>query len=287
MKNLFFSREKIVQTFETLQGLIDGIRADGKIKNEEVIALKSWVKAHNYLEMRRPFNDIINIVKTAVSDHVLSEDEILDIKYVCKKFLDTYGGSKMGHLHGFASGIASDGELNEVEWKSLAKWIHTYDYLRGSWPYDEINALVHKHRSTLDLSSEEKEIIIYYFNDFCGLNKNSSLTHPLNEPNKPITGICAVCPDIEVYERTFCLTGESKKYSRDEITDKIFECGGIYKNDMSNLIDYLVVCSEGSPMWIYSCYGRKVEKAIAMRKAGHPIQIIHEFDLLDALEDAA
>nr|WP_295899665.1 BRCT domain-containing protein [uncultured Bdellovibrio sp.] len=287
MSKLFLSTEKIVQTFETLKGLVDGISADKIIKDSEVKSLKMWLNNHAYLEKRRPFNEVINIVKDAIADHKLTEDELSDIRYVCTNFLKSYDSSGIGHLQGLASGISSDGELNEIEWSALTKWLGEHPYLKGSWPYDEINVLVTKHREANALSDEERNIVIHYFNDFCGFNKNAALTHPLNEPNKAITGICAICPDVDIFEKVFCLTGESKKYSRDELTDKIFECGGIYKNGMSTLVDYLVICSEGSPMWIYSCYGRKVERAIEMRKQGHHIQIIHEFDLLDALEDAA
>ncbi len=284
---LFLSQQKIQQTFETLLGLIDGICADNTIKSSEINALKSWVEMHEYLKYRSPFNEIIKIVKPAITDGILTNEEIKDIRYVCVNVLKNYNAFDIGRLHGLASGIASDGDLNELEWNTLKIWLRESSYLKGSWPYDEINTLVTKHQRAEALSIQEKEIVIYYFNDFCGLNKNLSLTHPLNEPNMPITGICAICPEVEVFEKVFCLTGESRKYPRKEIADKIIEYGGSYKNDVSGLVDYLVVCSEGSPMWIYSCYGRKVEAAIAMRKEGHRIQIIHEFDLWDYFEDVA
>ncbi|HPN82790.1 MAG TPA: NAD-dependent DNA ligase, partial [Spirochaetota bacterium] len=47
--------------------------------------------------------------------------------------------------------------------------------------------------------------------------------------------------------------------------------------------DYLVVGSGGSPYWAFSCYGRKVERAMNLRRDGHPVSIVHESDFWDAL----
>ncbi|GMA55471.1 hypothetical protein GCM10025857_68280 [Alicyclobacillus contaminans] len=47
--------------------------------------------------------------------------------------------------------------------------------------------------------------------------------------------------------------------------------------------DYLVVGDQGNPCWAFSCYGRKVEKAVKLRKQGRRILIIHEVDFWDAL----
>ena len=287
MRNLFISNEKINQTFGTLDGLIAGIKADQIIKESEAKALRSWLEDHHYLSSRQPFCEIISIVKDALSDNILTHDEIEDIRFVCANFLNNYGGAPIGNLLGLVGGIAADSELNEQEWTTLKTWLKSNSYLKGSWPYDEIECLTTKHYSTSELTPEESRIIITYFADFCGFNKNRSLTHPLNEPGKAITGICAVCPDIEIEGKVFSITGRSKKYLRKEISDRIHAHKGYFKNTISGLTDYLVVCTDGSPMWIYSCYGRKVETAVTMRKEGHRIQIIHEFDLWDYFEEVA
>ncbi len=50
-------------------------------------------------------------------------------------------------------------------------------------------------------------------------------------------------------------------------------------------MNHLVVGGDGNPCCSYACYGRKVEKAIELRKTGAEIVIVHEFDLHDAIED--
>ena len=52
---------------------------------------------------------------------------------------------------------------------------------------------------------------------------------------------------------------------------------------MTQKTDYLIVGNEGNPCWAFSCYGRKVEKAVELRKKGSNIQIINEDDFWNAL----
>jgi len=293
MKNFYLSKAKILQTFETLKGLIDGISSDKKILPKEIEALRHWINEHDHVRSRPPFDVIIKTIKSALEDNIITDSELKDIRFVCDKVLSTFdldtkrGTAQIQRLHGIASGIAADGEINPDEWAYLSKWIEDNSALKGSWPYDEIEALTTKHLNSQELSQVEREVVLHYLNDFCGFNGNSALSHPLNEPGKAITGICAVCPDIEFSDKTFCLTGESKKYPRKKIIDLISSHGGRYKDDMSKLVDYLIVGAEGSSMWSYSCYGRKVEAAVNLRKQGHHVLIIHEFDFWDSLEDAA
>ncbi len=49
--------------------------------------------------------------------------------------------------------------------------------------------------------------------------------------------------------------------------------------------DYLIVGNAGNPCWAYSCYGRKIEQAVDLRKAGGKIKIVNEIDFWDVLED--
>lgn len=293
MDKFYLSTTKILQSFETLSGLIEGISADKKIMPTEVEALRYWVRTHDQVSSRPPFDEIIRTIKSALRDNVITECDLQDIQFICHRVLSSFnldakpGTAQIQRLHGIASGISSDGEIHPDEWTYLSNWIEENASLKGSWPYDEIEALTVKHFDSQELSQDERGIILHYLNDFCGFNGNSALTHPLNEPSKAITGICAVCPEVTFENKTFCFTGDSKKYSRQEIIEKIQSKGGLYKDQMSKLVDYLIVGADGSPMWAYSCYGRKVEAAVNLRKRGHRVLIVHESDFWDSFQDAA
>lgn len=49
-------------------------------------------------------------------------------------------------------------------------------------------------------------------------------------------------------------------------------------NNVIQKTDFLIVGSDGDPCWAFSCYGRKVEKAVNLRKNGLPIISLHEND---------
>ncbi|WP_026974233.1 BRCT domain-containing protein, partial [Alicyclobacillus contaminans] len=70
---------------------------------------------------------------------------------------------------------------------------------------------------------------------------------------------------------------------RADIQKVVIEHGGRFSNSVTVDTDYLVVGDQGNPCWAFSCYGRKVEKAVKLRKQGRRILIIHEVDFWDAL----
>jgi hypothetical protein len=48
-------------------------------------------------------------------------------------------------------------------------------------------------------------------------------------------------------------------------------------------LDYLIVGVGGNPCWAYSSYGRRIEKALELRRQGSKLLIVHESDFFIAL----
>jgi predicted SpoU family rRNA methylase len=99
-------------------------------------------------------------------------------------------------------------------------------------------------------------------------------------------GVCAVDPVINFEDNCFCCTGESEKATRKEIVNVIESLGGRFSKNITQNINYLVVGAAGNRAWAFSCYGRKVEEVMNLRRKGIKIQLIHEFDFWDAVEDS-
>lgn len=59
---------------------------------------------------------------------------------------------------------------------------------------------------------------------------------------------------------------------------------GIFNDNVVKTTEYLLVGNEGNPCWAFSCYGRKVEKAMELRKKGVNILIVHEDDFWRVVE---
>jgi len=57
---------------------------------------------------------------------------------------------------------------------------------------------------------------------------------------------------------------------------QILERGGEPCPNPRQKLDYLVLGIMGSRDWAHSSFGRKIEKAMEYKKAGHPIAIVSE-----------
>jgi len=274
-----------------LCGMLEGLLADKIINDEETIALNNWFKHNKNLFLKEPFKAIYSNYNKIIMDGKIEKEEIEDLLWLCRNL--KRGGNiyneitiSFQFLHGLVAGIAADGRINEEEIKVLKKWCLDHEHLQGMWPFDEFYSL---SLSTLEdgiITNEEKEIIIYYFKEFLNLNGNTILKLPLNEINKPITGVCAICPEITFEGKKFVITGESNQISRKNLSKLIEDCSGEVQKFVTKETNYLIILSEGNTAWAYKAYGRKVEHALNLRKQGHKIILVHEGDLWDALRDA-
>ena len=137
---------------------------------------------------------------------------------------------------------------------------------------------------------EEQAFLRDFFEDFICYSRSTrnvqSCSSATPEQSTRLSGVCAVCPVIEFPERVFCFTGASVRARRSDIAGQIVSRRGVFKDSITQDIHYLVVGAGGNPCWAYSCYGRKVEQAVALRRVGHRLTIVHENDFWDAVEDA-
>ena len=129
-------------------------------------------------------------------------------------------------------------------------------------------------------------MLIAFMGDFIDCTESYNISQEEIDDLKKkynISGICSIQPDITFKDQVFCFTGKSSRASRKEISDVIMQAGGIFKDSVVKNTDFLIVGDEGNPCWAFSCYGRKVEKAIELRKSGSKIQIVHENDFWDCV----
>lgn len=85
--------------------------------------------------------------------------------------------------------------------------------------------------------------------------------------------------------KNFCLTGQFTTGTRAECEKKILEKGGIISKSVNLRLDYLIVGGERNDNWAHANYGRKIERALEIRrerKSGHP-HIVSESDWVKSL----
>lgn len=285
---LRFSNPSIIEKdLQTLCGIISGIKSDDLINDVELKEVQAWINAHKQYEDKQPYKEIIGLIRAAFVDNILTHDEAEDIQWFCNQYTHKSGyfdlvTSGIQRLVGIVKGISIDNEINQIEIEYLDKWLEENDYLKNTWPYDELYNLITNIIRDQIITKEEHEELLSFCKTISG-NHNDDSNSEIVAVLK--TGFCQIDPNITIQESTFCITGVSKKYKRKHIAEKIELFGGFVVDNVSSKLNYLVVCDEKNSCWAFTCYGRKIEEAIKHRKEGAKLVIIHEYDLYDTLED--
>lgn len=291
----YTSRSEIEKALNTLKGILEGIIIDDETNYIELDELAAWSDTNSFRSSRKPFTELIPLINESIADNILTKDEITDILWVCNKFLkdNTYYDHitmTLQKLHGILHEILADNIISESEIVKLKEWISTNDYLEGYYPYDEINTLLTSILSDGIITEDEINVLKVFFSEFVDNSVETNIDFKDIEKLKEdytVSGVCSICPDITFENKTFCFTGASNKTTRDGFKNIITSLHGTFRNNISSKTDYLIIGNGGNPCWAYSCYGRKVEQALNLRKSGAKVIIIHENDFWDAIEDLA
>ena len=276
-----------------LKGIVAGITTDHKATKEEIDELSNWCMLHSHLEHKHPFNELIPLIQHAYSDGKVTEEEASDIVWLCNNFISDSNyydliTSGLQFLSGMLQGIMADNEITDDEIHALKNWISTNYYLTGCYPFDEIESLIMAVLIDGKISEDERNMLKAFFSNFIDIETSYNISEAeiikLKEKYS-IEGVCAICQEIDFEENEICFTGESERAKRKEIANLIESCGGIFKNNVTKKTRYLIVGNKGNPCWAFSCYGRKIETAVNLRKAGQELTIVNENDFWDIMED--
>lgn len=283
------SKYQIEKSINSLLGLIEGISIDKSINATEISFLKNWLNEHDDVRGRHPYSELIPVVEAAVQDGTFTQDEHDDIVWLCEKlcsneFFDRTTAD-LQRLHAILGGIVSDGHISEDEIRGLSSWLQEHEHLKTCWPYDEIDSLITVVMQDKKIDEQEQKILKEFFSEFVAVMDDRTITSPVISEDRKFVGLCAVCPEIEFDGSKFCFTGASTRYTRASLSAIVEKLGGEIANGINKQVRYLVIGADGNPCWAYACYGRKVEKAVELRKQGIKIQIIHENDFHDAVAD--
>lgn len=285
----FTTRAQIEKSVNSLLGIIEGISIDGAINASEYSFLRLWLSEHAELQDRHPFNELVPVVQAAMADGVLTQDEQEDIIWLCERLRSTEYYDKttadLQRLHAILGGIVADGHISEEELRGLSSWLEDHEHLKSCWPYDEIGSLITAVLVDQKIDEQEHKMLKDFFSEFIAVLDGRTIVSPSISEGATLVGLCAVCPDIEFDGSKICFTGASTRYTRSQLVETVSRLGGEVVPSMSAKVKYLVIGAEGNPCWAYACYGRKVEKAVELRKSGVRLLLVHENDFHDAVAD--
>lgn len=273
------------KAINSLKGILTGINLDDEVNDAEINELKKWVDYYKILINRNPFNEFMVLIEETLNDQFIIFNTIEDLLWLCQKYeSDSYYYSTLTSdlqiLQGICHGIMADGKINEKEIIDLNSWLNQNEHLNSYYPYDEIRSLINTVLFDGKVDEDEQLILKAYFNQFVKLHDcdiDLKIKNDVSEVN--ISAICATNPIIDFKNKVFCITGALKFGSKEELLNEIKNLGGISSDNLTLKTDYLIVGDNGNPAWVYSCYGRKVEKALSLRKNGSNIILVLENDI--------
>lgn len=282
----FTGPARLDKTVSSLKGIIAGITADNVVNEQEIRALNDWLAQNSEFENRHPFNEFIPIIRAALSDGVLTDEEIKNIGWLAEKLTGTdyykQASAEIQQLHGIVGGIASDGVITKPELESLSVWMDERSHLKTIWPFAEIESIATDILQDGVITAEEHRRLMAFLSEFTDCPNAEKITGF----SAPVSGICALCPEIIFKQREFCFTGKSAKGPRNTFATAIVSRGGIFSDMLRKTVHYLIVGADSNPCWSYACYGRKIEKAMDMRRQGSEVMIVHENDFWDTIADS-
>ena len=289
----FTFKSEFDKALNTLDGILQGILLDGNVNQDEINELNNWCLLNKKFINKYPFKELIPLIESSLNDKFLIDEEIEDITWAINAFKtkpEFYGmiTADIQKLQGILHGILADNTINDEEIIGLKQWLNENEHLTNTYPYDEVCSLIMSVLADGKIDDNERDILKVFFGEFVdttmsyNINKNEidNLKKTIN-----INGICSMCPEINIQNNMFCFTGTSSRAMRSEIQETIESLNGVYNNNVVKTTKYLIVGNEGNPCWAFSCYGRKVEKAMELRKSGKEILIVHENDFWDAVEN--
>ncbi len=231
---------KLETNINTLYGIIKGINYDGIIDDKEIEKLRLWVEDNRLYKQYSLFDRIISKLEEILEDNVITEYERIELE----KLVTSINESKMYSestlalqiLNGILDGIVCNQKVNQKEIENLNIWLRQNDYLKDVYPYDKVLLEVNKVLEDGILTEEESNYIFDTFNEI--VNPDFS-----DDENIDFNG------------KTFCLTGEFKCATKQEISKKLQELGGTEKKGVSSKLDYLIVGGVGSDAWKFGKIG--------------------------------
>ncbi|MCQ2106749.1 MAG: BRCT domain-containing protein [Fibrobacter sp.] len=259
----------------TLYGVLNGITADQQLNDTEILFLQVWLEQQS--EMKGDILDIYDAVKAALEDGVITSEEREDLKCLlddCLEFSENVFESdvEVNQFVGFLKGISADGIINKAEFERLKQYVFNAPLkIQKAFPfnivYDRINMIL---RDQVVDDAELKELNALV-SDIVG-------TH-FTEDGDAVGGATSLFNDAisgSLNGKNVCFTGKFISGSRKQIESKAASLGAIPQGSVTNSTDYVVIGTMVSRDWIHESSGRKIEKAMGLKKKGAPIIITNE-----------
>lgn len=285
---LEFSRARLSgRQISELVGLCRGLIADGEIVQSEAEALHAWLIDQE--EMSLPLVETTQVqVRRMLEDGVLDADESAELMQLIRALIDNRAEAEIplsrsgrptnklddyqiSALLGLCRGLIADGKIDQSEADTLHIWLMAHEEMVDNPVMFEFRKRLSIFMSKKVVDGGSSEQLLKLLSGLVGGQTEigeclGATTLWLDDP----------LPEVIFENRRFCLTGKFCHGTRSQCMNEIKARQGTCQSTPTRATDYLVIGSYAEGTWIQSAYGRKIEKAVALRASGLPIRIISE-----------
>ena len=275
-----FTREKL-KAIHGLRGILIGVVADKRLNEKEFLFLDVWLKSQQYLAEDPDVVNILRQVGDILEAGQISAEALAGMQEHIEQFIsskdtgDSDPVARIDELVGFLAGLAAD-ILNDMDISALSAWLESNTEVKDRWP---ANVIVSRLESILEdgiVTEGERSDFLTTVNQFIGPEFDSS--------DVTIEASTAVWEDqveaLDFEGSTFCLTGDFVSGDQDSV-DTMLKCkGAVTQPNVNKDVDYLEIGPLASRNWLYTSHGRKIEKALLLKREGTQVTIITERTLL-------
>jgi len=274
-----FAKEK-AKAMHGLKGILSGIVADQKLNEKEFLFLDSWLKSQQFLADDTDVVRILKLVGEILEDGQISPQELNEmqssIETIVSNLEETEPGvGRVDELVGFLTGVASDGVLNDQEVDALSSWLDQNETVKNTWP---ASVIVNRLNNVLEdgiITEEERQDLLQTVNQVTGNAAEDDISYETS------TEVWEDEIDsLEIAGKTFCLTGEFVSGDRETVDTLLRLRGAETSPNVNKNVDYLVIGTLASRDWLYTSHGRKIEKALLLKRENVNVTVITERTLL-------
>lgn len=282
--NLNRSRNK-EKAIYTLRGLLVGVASDSVLKESEIFFLHEWLKKAEALAQHGDRIDLLHLIGKVVQRGAFEKSEIDEINESIQDVIG-YGAqtakeieNKTNELLGILQGMISDSVLNDAEILHLKKWLEGNQEIATDWPGDILYQRLQEILKDGKITALERESLLQSLREISGSD---------SERSGFSAGLSGEFFGDNITQfnhdgKTICFTGKFLSGSRAKVEGLAQEQGANIATDVSERIDALIVGAIASKDWRFSSYGRKIEKALSLKKVKPTLQILSEKTWLELL----
>lgn len=178
----------------------------------------------------------------------------------------------LSELLGLAKGVLADGVVNKSEVDYIRQWVETHPDAVEQWPVNVLHERLCRIYEDGRIEDAEREDLAELLSALVGgqagivVGEDAATDLPVDQPP----------PQLIWAGSVFVLTGQFAFGPRKECKRYIARLGGVCEPSVTKRTNYLVIGTFGSRDWVHTPFGRKIEKAVEYRNAGHSLAIVNE-----------